>query len=214
MGRVAALAFCLVCALMRPGQAQESDPATKFRVEGDRLVYNTEGAPEGGPGGIEDTDVDVLIATLRAHPEVKTLELDSGGGSVWAADRMAGAVIDFELDTHVNGSCTSSCVTVFLGGARRTMSRGSRIGFHQIQWSASSIERFYESEREIENWRTPFDFASWIFADTQNETYHRLMYMVSRGVDPLFAIETLRTPSSDTWEPWRARLLAAGVLTE
>jgi hypothetical protein len=213
----AALATCLLAGVLAGAPARAEDaPAVppKFRLEGPVLVYDTETAPEGVSDDMAEDDVAALIALLRANPQVTTLALNSGGGSVWAGDRMAEVVIDFELDTHVNGECISACVTVFLGGARRTMSRGSRIGFHQISWAPDSIRRFYESEREGERWDTPFDFAAWLYADTQTEAYQRLSYMVSRGVDPMFAIETLRTPTSETWVPWRARLRAAGVLTE
>lgn len=217
--RAAALAAAaLLAAAPAPGQtALEGLPeesAGKWRIAGEVLVFDTENAPEGTSDDIEEADLDALLALLRANPQITTLELNSAGGSLWAGDRMAEVVIDFELDTHVNGECISSCVTILLGGARRTMSRGSRIGFHQVWWDARDIEWFYESERETERWETPFDFAEWLYADTQTEAYERLMFMVARGVDPGFAIETLKTPASDTWVPWRARLLAGGVLTE
>jgi hypothetical protein len=38
--------------------------------------------------------------------------------------------------------------------------------------------------------------------------------MLDRGVDPEFAIETLKTPPHDIWFPTRLRLIAAGVLRE
>jgi len=182
------------------------DPASPFRIEGEALRYVTE--------DMEDGHVDTLIDLLRNNPGITTLVLDTGGGSVWAGDRMAEVVIDFELDTRVDGECISACVTVLLGGETRSMSRGSRIGFHQLWWGSDDMQRFYESERDIERWVTPFDFAEWLYGDTQAEAFERLSFMVARGVDPGFAIRTLQAPAEELWVPWRAMLLAGGVLTE
>ena len=46
------------------------------------------------------------------------------------------------------------------------------------------------------------------------EIHEQLIYMVNRGVEPVFAIETLKTTADGMWYPYRIRLLAAGVLTE
>lgn len=186
----------------------------KLVVDGARLIYDTENIEDRDRADIETGDVEDMRAMLRAHPEVRTLVLNSGGGSVWAANTLKDVVIDHELDTHIDGDCDSSCVTVFLAGVNRTMSRGSRIGFHQYFWNTGSIERYYERNKDNEGWDTPFDFASWIYNDTQSEVYENLSYMISRGVDAKFAVQTLRLPDGDMWRPYRPVLTAAGVLTE
>ncbi|MEX0281158.1 MAG: hypothetical protein AB3N13_08215 [Arenibacterium sp.] len=198
--------FCAMAAV-----AEESG---KFRLDGATLIYNTENPGEGEVDSIESEDIDHLLRHLRAGDEITTLELNSGGGSVWAANRMKQIIIDFGLDTHVHGICESSCVTVFLGGEKRTMSLGSVMGFHQIYWSAPSIESYYERNREDEGWDTPFEFAEWMYLDTQDEIYEHLSFMIERGVDPKFAIKSIRNPGSSMWRPYRITLLLAGVLTE
>jgi hypothetical protein len=124
---------------------------------------------------------------------------------------MARIVQDYELDTLVDGECSSSCVTIFLAGQAREMSRGSKIGFHQRSWSADGTQSYYDRWREDEGWDTPFDFASWVYQDTQSETWKELTFMISRGVDPEFAIETKRMRSG-IWFPGRRKLEQAGVL--
>ncbi len=195
-----------------PSFAYAENP--KLKVDGDRLIYDTENIEDRESADIETSDVEDLRALLSANPAITTLVLNSGGGSVWAASNIKDVVIDHELDTHVDGDCDSSCVTVFLAGVKRTMSRGSRIGFHQYFWNTGSIERYYERNKDSEGWDTPFDFASWIYNDTQSEVYENLSYMISRGVDASFAVQTLRLPDGDMWRPYRPVLLAAGVLTE
>ena len=186
----------------------------KFQIAGDRLILDTESVAEGLVDQIEASDADDLLRLLQAHPEIRVVELNSTGGSYWAGRRMADTIIDFDRDTHVNGECSSICTRVFLAGTRRTMSRGSRIGFHQFWWSPPSIERYYADKAESEGWNSPFEFAAWIYTDPQSEIHENLIYMVRRKVDPVFAIETLKTPPDDLWYPYRIRLLAAGVLTE
>ena len=198
--------------MLATGAAAAQEGSGKFRLDGDTLVYNTETPAEGEVSGILSEDVDVFLALLRANPGIAVVELNSSGGEVYAATQIKDVLIDFGLDTRVHGECDSSCVTVFLGGKRRTMSRGSRIGFHQIYWSAENIATYYENERETQGWKTPFDFAAWMYLDTQEEVYANLEYMLSRGVDPGFAIKT--NPQGDIWRPLRSELLQAGVLTE
>ena len=123
-------------------------------------------------------------------------------------------MIDYGLDTRVEGDCDSSCVTIFLAGENRTMTRGSRLGFHQVQWSAQNIREYYERETENFGWEDAWDFAEWMYLDTQQEVYRALNYMVARGVDPAFAIQSIRQPDGNMWRPYRAVLRAAGVLTE
>jgi hypothetical protein len=186
----------------------------KFRLEGTTLVYDTVTPGEGQAASIEREDIDELLAHLRANDQITTLQLNSGGGAVWAANRMKQIIIDFGLDTHIHGICESSCVTVFLGGEKRTMSLGSVMGFHQIYWSADAIEDYYERNREDEGWDSPFEFAEWMYLDTQDEIFAHLSFMVSRGVDPEFAIKSISDPGSTMWRPYRITLLLAGVLTE
>ena len=208
--RLATGAAALLMALV-PALAGEPG---KFHVDGTTLIYDTETPGPGEETGIVGADVDQLLDILRMQPEIRRLQLNSAGGEVYAANQISHVLVDFQLDTHVHGDCDSSCVTIFLGGAKRTMSRGSRIGFHQIFWSAENIAGYYEREKAGQGWQTPFDFAAWMYLDTQEEMYAHLKFMISRGVDPEFAIESIRNPRSDMWRPYRAALLAAGVLTE
>lgn len=206
----------LVAGLAGAAAAQDEDPDTseRFRVQGDRLIYDTIALVDGQEQEIRYSDVDLLRDTLRRHKEIKVLELESKGGGHYPSVELAELVIDFELDTHVPNICESSCVTILLGGAKRTMARGARIGFHQLSWGASAIEEYYNEQRERQAWETPFEFAQWMYDDTQTETFNRLKYMIDRGVDSAFAIQSLRRPDAPMWRPYRAVLLAAGVLTE
>lgn len=199
------MGFCL-----GPAQAESG----KFSIEGEVLIYDTDTPDDDEQEGIKSADIDIMLKMLRATPGITTLQLNSTGGSVWSSYKLSDIILDFELDTHVHGDCDSSCVTVFLAGQNRTMSRGSRIGFHQTYWSAENIEGYYNDNREDDDWDSPFEFAEWMYNDTQDEIYTALKYITSRGVDPAFAIETIRDPDGSMWRPRRGALRKAGVLTE
>lgn len=192
--------------LAAPALAQQG----KFSLQGERLVYDTESGETDAE--IEDVDVDALGELMRGNPAISTLVLNSGGGSVWAGMEMARIVLDYEIATEVDGECSSACVNIFLAGQSRSMTRGSKIGFHARSWAPSAVESYYETWREDEGWDTPFEFGSWIYEDTQAEIYDDLKYITSRGVDADFAIKT-KTPRSKTWYPRRDELERAGVLT-
>lgn len=209
----------ILAVALSPATADEAAPpkedlSNRFRVEGNRLIYDTEAKVGEKTYDIRTADVAALRQVLRDNDGIEVLELESTGGGHYPALELAEIVIDFGLDTHVPNICESSCVTVFLGGSNRTMARGARLGFHQLFWRAETIEKYYDDNKEWRDWKTPFDFAEWMYADTQTETYNRLTYMINRGVDPQFAVQSLRRPDENMWRPSRAILLAAKVLTE
>jgi hypothetical protein len=202
-----------VCALALP-LAAKGPLAEKFSLDGQVLIYDTDVEILGDDAEMTVDDIDVLREMLNKNPDVTELRLNSSGGSVYAGEEMAWIVIDFGLDTTVSGECISACVDLFLAGNRRRMLLGSKMGFHQRRWAPKSVKSYYESWSDDEGWKTPFDFGSWIYEDTQDEIYQHLNYLVERGVDAAFAIETLRVDPGGEWYPSRLKLIAAGVLRE
>lgn len=211
MERFTGLIVSLVFAIFAfQGHAQ----ASKFQIEGDRIIYDTSYASDPNEAEITWEDVDDIEAILRDNPNVRTLQLNSTGGDIGAATYMADLVIDYALDTNVDGECSSACTLVFLGGEARSVERGSWLGFHQSWWEAEYVEQYYLDNRDSEGWSTPFEFASWLYGDTQAEVLKTMEYFVERGVQPLFAIKTMQATSDDMWYPRRKELEAAGVIVE
>lgn len=187
---------------------------TKFHVEGNRIVYDTENVDDPELAEITWADVDELERLLSKNADIRIVELNSSGGQIDAATYMADLVIDYELDTNVNGECASACTLVFLGGERRSVNRGSWLGFHQSWWDPEYVEQYFLENKDDKGWSSPFEFASWLYGDTQAEVLKNMQYFVERGVDPLFAIKTMQATSDDMWYPRRKELEAAGVIVE
>lgn len=201
-----------------PAMAQQGnaggEASGRFHIEGAQIFFDSDYAIGDLPAEIVAEDYDKLRALLRRNPDIETLVLNSGGGSLWAGEEMARLVIDYGLDTHVEGECSSASVTLFLAGKSRSMARGSKIGFHKNTWSASEIKEYYTSWHGHEDgWDNPYEFASWLYDYTQTEAYNHLIYMLERGVTAEFAIEAER-PVSQFWYPDRAHLVRGGVLRD
>ena len=187
---------------------------SKFELNGSTLIYDTSSASNEQEQEITWEDVDELDALLKSEQSIKEIELNSAGGDVEAAFYMADLIIDYELDTNVKGTCESACTLMLLAGERRTVERGSWVGFHQSYWDAPYIQGYFERNKDTKGWSNAFEFASWMYEDTQREVLRNLQYFVERGVDAGFAIKTMQATSDDMWYPRRKELEAAGVIVE
>ncbi len=184
----------------------------KFSIEGNTLIYDTENALDDSNMEINWEDADYLKETLLQNRNILTLELNSLGGLIEAAVYMSDIIIDFELNTHVVGECASACTIIFLAGEKRTIERGSWLGFHQGSWDKNSIKLHYQNNKEDYGWENEFDHSSWIYKDTQQQIFRDMEYLIERGVDALFAIKTMKADNKDMWYPRRKELEDAGVL--
>ena len=192
--------------------APRSNP--KFAVDGVILHYNTDLAATEAWQEIVSRDRDFFEKALKENPDIEVIYLTSWGGEIETSYEIADLIIDYGLDTHVVDVCYSGCATLLLGGEKRTMERGAKLGFHRSWWDPDDMEEYYNSEKDAENWETVFDFAAWMYEDTQEEIYEGFEFLLERGVAPLFAIKTLREDSDDGWYPRRKELLEANFLTE
>tara|TARA_B100001741_G_scaffold243820_1_gene204971 strand:- start:59 stop:682 length:624 start_codon:yes stop_codon:yes gene_type:complete len=202
------LTICLILFAL-PSWANE-----KFSIDGDTIIYDTFKATDETLAEINWEDTNVLAKILSENPNIKTLQLNSLGGIIDAAEYMSDIIIDFELNTRVVGECSSSCAILFIAGEKRTIQRGSWLGFHQGSWDKDSIKEHYEYNKEEYGWTNEFEHSSWIYKDTQKQIFRDMEYLIERGVEPLFAIKTMKADNEDMWYPRRKELEAAGVIRE
>ena len=186
----------------------------KFSIDGDTIIYDTFKATDETLAEINWEDTNVLAKILSEKPNIKTLQLNSLGGLIDAAVYMSDIIIDFELNTHVVGECSSSCAILFIAGEKRTIQRGSWLGFHQGSWDKDSIKEHYEYNKAEYGWANEFEHSTWIYKDTQKQIFRDMEYLIERGVEPLFAIKTMKADNEDMWYPRRKELEAAGVIRE
>ena len=127
-----------------------------------------------------------FIRVLDAAPDAETVELQSPGGWVGEAVRIAEQIERRELATRVVSQCSSACTLAFAGGVRRTLAPGAALGFH----AGSAATGIGDGNREIN------------------------AYMLYRGIDPQFLLASNAVPPRDIWVPDLETLRSAGVLTD
>lgn len=112
------------------------DPAAKPDALRQPIRFTLEqGGIMKAEGAIDPGAADRFKAELDQRGEyVKSVTLDSPGGSVSDAISMSALIRERKLDTHVasRGLCASSCPIVFAGGVRRQAEKDAIIGVHQV----------------------------------------------------------------------------------
>ena len=157
-------------------KAELSEPMTIELVAGGRL----EATGTITPGTAErfQSEID------KRGDYVKTVVLNSPGGSVQDALKMARLIHDKRLGTLVEkgGYCASSCPLVFAGGITRTAEKGASIGVHQVIALPVAGAALAEADD-----RASFNLAQEISAECQR-------HLVEMGVDPRVWIHAMETP--------------------
>ena len=126
---------------------------------------------------------------LELAPNVKTVVLNSVGGRLLEADRMANMIKARHLDTVAKDKCLSACVMALLAGTKRTANFGARIGLHQPTFPGQTQEEHDDA----------------IAAQRQ--------FYLNAGVRADFVERAMKAVPTDMWYPTEDELLSAGVLT-
>ena len=204
MKNLLAIIFCFVTSI-NLSFATEYD---LFTLQGDTLMYDT------GDGDIKEDDFHNLREILLENDGIKTIQLRSFGGDLFVANAMGDLIIDFELNTHVVGICESACTNIFIAGEKRTLERGSKLGFHRAYLEVDTVREDYALFKDEMGWEDEFDMAVYMYDIGMDDAFTELKLLLERGVDPDFAIKTISAESDEMWYPRRKELLEANVIIE
>ena len=126
-----------------------------------------------------------LRAALAANPHAAVLHLNSPGGDVTEAYRMADLLRARHLIVTVDKFCDSACTIVFLAGQARLIAPGAKLGFHR-PWvagmSSADIDMIVQRDRR---------------------------YMAVCGIPNWFIDKAYSIPNSSAWYPTTTELSAA-----
>ncbi|MBU1306940.1 MAG: hypothetical protein KKF33_15660 [Alphaproteobacteria bacterium] len=137
-------------------------------------------------GSIDIGAADRFAAEIAARGEyIKTISLDSPGGSVTDALAMGSLIQARGLTTRVNAGalCASSCPIVFAGGTTRSASPLAAIGVHQIYAAAMGGTT-----------GTGEQLAGIAMSSAQSTTATIIAQISANGVDPALWLHALETP--------------------
>ncbi|UZD92515.1 hypothetical protein [Cognatishimia activa] len=131
--------------------------------------------------------------TFEESNKIDTLVLNSAGGNVQEARRLAEDVARRGLDTHVTHECSASCLLVFMAGQNRTVGIGGQLGFHRYGLDFAQVQPHLSPLREMR-------------IDQQ--------FYLERGVSLDFVDEIFDLNRNAIWYPTRRELLSAGITTQ
>ncbi len=186
----------------------------RMTVQGNTLTFNTDalsGADNITPRIIFD-DVNLFGELLMNHPEVDTVIVSGGGGSTVAAYDIANKIAAFNLNTIARNNCSSACTYIFLGGAKRKLEGGARLGFHRTSRGTSYLRDFYTQYKDDLGWIDEFAFAQDVFEEGQIAAREFIDFATRRGVDLGFALRVISYGPSDMWYPSDQDLTDANIL--
>jgi hypothetical protein len=125
-------------------------------------------------------DAENLFATA---PQLRVVHLNSAGGRLGEAVKIARLIARRKLDTYTSATCASACAVVYAAGQERYLRRGARLGFHRS-----------------------------FFAGNENaEAMKRLL--LSAGIAPAFVERAVAQPAESIWYPTDAELADGRVVT-
>jgi hypothetical protein len=141
-------------------------------------------------GGFRAGCAKTFAAILDATPNAKTLRIDSVGGRMIEATRIASMVRDRGLTTYVQAQCMSAATLVFVSGKDRVIETNAKIGFHEGDFPGITA-----AQRRLSNQKV-FDF------------------LCDAGISRDFASRVIATPHNDMWFPSVDAMYAARVITK
>ncbi len=166
----------------------EAERAAKFSIE-----PSIDGRSLTLAGSLELGITDHLRDQIAAYPDVDQIILASTGGNIYEARGLANTIRQNGLNTLVIAECSSACTTVFIGGARRQLAPGSKLGFHRYRIDADYAVLNADPLREQDRDRTTF---------------------LQSGVAVWFLDKMFDSEASEMWYPELSELVDANVVTD
>jgi hypothetical protein len=128
------------------------------------------------------------FATIVSNaPNARTIVLDSRGGRLLEAMRMAELIRKNQLNTYVEDQCASACTLALIAGVDRAADPNAKIGFHQASFPGMDDE-----------------------TAEANDEFKQLY--AKAGIDGDFIRRASEVTSSTMWYPRHDELVAAGVI--
>lgn len=132
---------------------------------------------------------DKFEAMVAKAPNLQTINLESPGGRIWEAQRIAAYAKRRGLETHVERNCESACTFILLAGKERWIAPKARVGFHQPSFAGMTGE-----QQEVSTSLTGQDY-------------------IKAGIASDFVDQINATPPESMWYPSHAQMIDAGVIS-
>jgi hypothetical protein len=122
-------------------------------------------------------------ALFEGAPNLRVVHLNSAGGRLGEAAKLARLIKARGLSTYSADLCASACTVAYAAGRERYLRAGARLGFHRG-----------------------------IFAGSENAPATRQL-LLEAGISPAFVERAVAQPAESVWYPTDQELLAGKVVT-
>jgi hypothetical protein len=134
-------------------------------------------------GGFKFGLADDVEKLLRASPQVKIIHLNSDGGRIGEAAKLARLLRSRKLTTYTSSRCLSACSLAFASGQERWILAEAKLGYHAGSFAGQGI---VESMRDA---------------------------MLREGNDPSFVEKAVSYPAHSMWYPTVPELQKAQIIS-
>ncbi len=134
-------------------------------------------------------DADRIDSLLRGASNVTLVEIDSPGGRLAEARRIAQLLRTQPRHIRVTGACDDACAVILMSGHRRQLAHGAQVGFHRTPHASFN------------------PLMKWVADRQQQDAY------VQSGLPEAVVARMARTASAMAWHPDPGDLAATGLVT-
>jgi len=132
---------------------------------------------------------------LAGHPRINSIVLESEGGQIYEGRGLAMLIEKYGLDTYTFESCSSACTTAFIGGEKRYLGTGARLGFHRYRMDSAKTLQYHK------------------YYDMDVEHTKDMDLFRKKRIKAAFLDRVFETPHDRIWFPDAETLIDAGVIT-
>jgi hypothetical protein len=139
-------------------------------------------------GGLEFGTSNNLAKVLIDNPSINIIHLNSMGGRIAEAKKLALLVKKNKLITYSKTQCLSACPIVFLAGKEKLLGDSAKLGFHSASFGDVSGSKVEELNMSL------------------------LTQLEKANVPSWFIKKVSKVSSEDVWHPTTEELIKAGVI--
>ncbi|MHC5146503.1 MAG: right-handed parallel beta-helix repeat-containing protein, partial [Planctomycetota bacterium] len=159
-------------------------------VPGYEMDILADGAVLYFKGGLPFGTSKEVEAVFDAYPDIETVILDSRGGRIYEARKVAELILQRDLDTCTAHGCFANATIPFAAGTNRSLCKGARLGF--LQYYPPEYFRDFEG--------------------IQREYYKDWGYYLLRGVTKDFQEKRVASDPNNYWMPDQQELIDGGMV--
>lgn len=143
---------------------------------------------------------DLYFELRDYHPDIKHLELNSYGGLVEAAYKIAALVREKQITTNVrkDAKCASACTLIYQAGVKRTAHPSVRFLYHGARLSNLWVSDWVD-DRLTTGREKSLNILAQQFDEVTTETEKFFNLMLSYGMDARFVNYYKNLPEAKEW---------------